>query len=241
MNSERMATNLNRIACVLKTNGLITDGSRRMLHEAASYVESCPEETWELVVYPDNPIVFTKAESDERVRPDIFCEIVKSDTDDYPLTHLRLVLRVWSIRRGLSYRPDWDSSHIIKKLDENYSIDRVISRCHYDTCDKSQYAPFYHLQLHGKPIDNELYWFPHTIELPRFPSPPIDLILACELVVATFFPRKYQQLMEKGEWVNIIKESESYLLDKYFERCQSYLDINPRNVSLLDCLCTQPF
>jgi len=236
-----MATNLNRIAYLLKRNGIITENSRRILHQAAANVLAHPEKEWELVVYPENPIEFTVAESDDRLKPDIFCEIEASDNEDFPLSHLRLVLRVWSIQRNLSYRPQWDSINILEKLEGNHSSNRVMSRCHYDTCTKAQYAPYYHFQFHGTPRANELYWFPYTIELPHFPSPPIDLILACEIVVATFFPTTYQQLLQDGSWVNIIKESEESVLSKYFERCKFYIEDNPPHTTLLHLLCRQPY
>lgn len=240
MKSIRMAMNIRRISYILKKTGLITEQSKRIMEEAAANVSSSPETNWELVIQPENSIKFVKSESDDRVKPDIFCEIVASDSKDYPLSHLRLVLRVWSIQQNVSYRPEWDSNQILEKLEASYSYDRVISRCHYDTCTKTQYAPYYHFQFHGTPGDDELYWFPYTIELPHFPSPPIDLILAIEIVVATFFPKTHQRLLQDGTWVNIIKESELFLLNKYFERCTSYLETNPRYVTLLDRLCKQP-
>jgi len=78
------------------------------------------------------------------------------------------------------------------------------------------------------------------VDLPHFPSPPIDLILACEIVVATYFPNAYYELLQDGNWLNLIKESESFILKRYFERCMTYLEDSPRNTTLLDCLCTQP-
>lgn len=235
-----MSTNLNRLANLLKRKGLITQNSWRILYEVAQSIRAGSEENWELIITPDNPLQFIKAELDDRVKPDIFCEITASGNEDYPLTHLRLVLRAWSIQENLSYRPEWDSEKIMERLKEYYTIDRVISRCHYDNCSVDQYAPYYHFQFHGTPHVDELYWFPHNVELPHFPSPPIDLILACEVVVATFFPTIYYELLQKGEWRKLIKESEEFILKKYYERCKNYLDSSPPDQTLLDSLCNQP-
>lgn len=210
------------------------------MYELAQSIRIGPGSNWELVISPDDPIIFTRAESDDRIQPDIFCEITASTNEEYPLSHLRLVLRAWSIQDTLSYRRNWDSENVMEKMRANYSINRVMSRCHYDTCSEGQYAPFYHFQFHGTPQENEVYWFPTNIDFPHFPSPPIDLILACEIVVATYFPDTYQDLLQDGNWVNLIKESEVFILSNYYKKCIAYLDNNPKNKTLLDYFCDQP-
>ena len=240
-NSYKMATNLNRLAYLLKRNDLIPEQTRRILQTSANNVLTSPENEWELVVYPENPIEFKIAESDNRIKPDLFCDLRASNDDSFPLSYLRLVIRAWSIQRNISYRPGLDSEEILRRIERADTDNRVISRCHFDTCDSGQYAPYYHFQLHGDPEDNEIYWYPNTIELPRFPSPPLDLILACEIIVATFFPTKHRLLVEQGEWTKLIKESECYLLSNYFRKVVEYLDnCDFHDKTLLHRLCAQP-
>jgi len=174
LNAQQMATNIKRLTQMLKKNRLIVDESSWVMNEAASNVRSCPPDEWELCVSPKHPLEFVQAESDERLKPDIFCLIKTKNQDDWPISHLSVVLRVWSIRQNISFRPDWDSEEMKQKFDKIGSYKRVMFRCHFDSCSKGQYAPIYHLQFGGDPQSDEYYWFPHTLELPRHPSAPLD-------------------------------------------------------------------
>jgi len=238
LNAERMATNIRRLVHILKKNGLIVDESLWVMKEAASNVESCPPDQWELCILPEKPLEFVQAESDDRLKPDIFCLIRVASQGDWPISHLSVVLRVWSTRQNISFRPDWDSEEVKQKFDRIGSYKRVMFRCHYDTCSHGQHAPIFHLQFGGHPRHDELYWFPHTLELPRFPSPPVDLILACELVVATFFPSVHRKLCQDGNWTSMIQESELFFMNKFYEVCKNYLNHPPQHQTLLDHICS---
>lgn len=236
LKANRMATNIRRLTSILKKRRLVVDKSVWILKEAASYVQTCPPDQWELVISPERSLEFVQAEADDRLKPDIFCLIKTENKGDWPISHLSLVLRVWSIRQNVSFRPDWDPEHLKNKFDEMGSYKRVIFRCHCDSCNQEQYAPIFHLQFGGKPQENEFYWFPHYVELPRFISPPIDLVLACELVVATFFPSVYTKLCQDSVWRSIIKESEMSFMSTYYKTCKNYFTPSPMEKTLLDHL-----
>ena len=238
LNASRMACNLRRITAILQRKRLIVDSSLWVLKEAASYVQVCPPDQWELVIFPKKPVEFVQAESDDRLKPDIFCWIKTKNKNGWPISHLSLVLRIWSTKQKICFRPDWDSEEIKKKLDKMGSYKRVVFRCHFDSSSRGQYAPFFHLQFGGKPLKAEFCWFPHYLELPRFVSPPVDLILACELVVATFFPSVHSKLRQDSVWRSIIRESESFFLNTYYEICKNYFDRLSKDQTLLDHLCS---
>lgn len=232
-----MALNIRRLATILKRNKLIADQSLWVLRDAASYVEAGTPDKWELIISPERPLEFAQAQCDDRLRPDIFCETRVERRNGWPISHLSLVLRVWSTKENISFRPDWDSAALKELFSRVGSYRRVVFRCHYDMCNEGQYAPIFHLQFGGKPNRDECCWFPHYLELPRFASPPMDLILACELVVAAFFPPIYAKLRQRSEWRSVIQESEYFLTSRYYHALRSYFD-GDMNETFLDHLCS---
>jgi hypothetical protein len=237
LKAERMASNIRRLAYILKKNQLIPSNSSMIMEEAASNVKSGTPDKWELAVPPQTPLEFSQAEKDKRLVPDIFCQIKISNQGRCPISHLNVVVRVWSIKDDYSFRPDWDSESVRQILGRKGLHKRVMFRCHYDRCSESQKAPIFHLQFSGKPQNDELYWFPHTLELPRFPSPPMDLVLACELIVATFFPSVHERLGQNGTWISLIKESESFFTSTFYKLCKEYFDAARPYQTLLEHLC----
>lgn len=238
LNANRMATNIRRLTHELKRHQLIVDPSRWILYEAASNIESGPPDKWEVYIHPEQPLEFVQAESDPRLKPDIFCVIKATNQDNWPVSYLRLVLRVWSTKPEISFRSNWDSEEVKQEFDGLQSYKRVMFRCHYDNCTKDQHAPIFHLQFGGDPKNGEFCWFPHFLELPHFPSPPIDLILACEHVVATFFPSAYKKLCQNSTWISLIRESESFFMRKFYEMCETHFTRVSQDQTFLEHLCS---
>lgn len=226
------------MAYELKRHKLITDQSRQILNEAASNVQSGSSDNWELVIPPEHPLEFVQAESDERLKPDIFCEIKATNNEDWPVSSLRLVLRVWSTKPEISFRQEWDSEVVKRNFESSQSYNRVMFRCHYDSSSPKQHAPIFHLQFGGTPRNGEYSWFPHFLELPRFTFPPIDLVLVCEQVVASFFPSTYRKLCQVRTWVSLIQESEQFFMKNFYEVCSRCIDQIPREHTLLGHLCS---
>jgi hypothetical protein len=222
--ADRMATNVNRLAYLLKKNGVINSTALFQMQQVASNIQSFDPKKWELNIVPNESIEFAEAENDPRVKPDISCSIKVNNNNGWLITDLNVLLRVWSTRANVCFRDTWDSQHVKRKLDALGSCKRVMFRCHFDKCNLGQVAPIFHLQFGGDPEDNEYYWFPHNLELPRFPSPPIDLVLGCELIVATFFPTVYRDLCQDGTWISIIQESEKFFAGKFYKTCHDHID-----------------
>lgn len=238
LNANRMAANIRRLTYELKRHRLIADQSRWVLDEAASNIQSGPPDKWEVYISPERPLEFVQAESDQRLKPDIFCNIKATNRGRWPLSLLSLVLRVWSTKPEISFRSNWDAKEVKQKLDRIHSYKRVMFRCHYDSCSQNQYAPVFHLQFGGNPKNEEFCWFPHFLELPRFPSPPIDLILACEHVVATFFPSAYRELYQNRVWISLIRESESFFMREFYDMCKKHFARVSQDQTFLGHLCS---
>jgi len=63
--------------------------------------------------------------------------------------------------------------------------------------------------------------------------PPMDLILACQLVAANFFWEEYTEFRETPEWMGTLLFSQKHLLQDYYEGC--FKTINEKR-PLLDYL-----
>ena len=130
-----------------------------------------------------------------------------------PLTWQAVVIRVWSLDANLCARDDWDSKRIVDVFRSGGAGKRrVMVRHHFDLANQGQEGPRYHVQIGGGADDDEYCWHPRQMALPRLLHLPVDLILACELVVANFFPDEYKTLRDEPEWEALVRRSEDYFV-----------------------------
>lgn len=52
----------------------------------------------------------------------------------------------------------------------------------------------------------------------------MDLVLLCRLIAANFHWQEYTQFRETAEWINVLRNSQEYLLKDYYEGCLRALD-----------------
>lgn len=112
---------------------------------------------------------------------------------------------------------------------------RTIFRSHMDMAEKNtnghyQHAPLFHLQFGGHhpgaDRKEEL-----RLKEPRLPYPPIDLLLACEIVVSNFFPDEWRALRSNPSWITAICQSQQLCLPAYIERLSSCLNVSSYTAS----------
>lgn len=97
-----------------------------------------------------------------------------------------------------------------------------VERHHVDLAEPRQSGPLWHLQAGGNPSGYEKFgttW----LKVPRWPLPPADLTLVCEIVVMNFFEDSWQRLSEDGRWVNLVQRAEDLLLTGYSSHLSRYL------------------
>jgi hypothetical protein len=182
---------------------------------------------WEFEIPSVRPLKFLPSsdEAKRRLRPEIFCHLVGPGVSGSPFQRPELVIRVWSMDRSLSYRPELDASSISDWLNGNRTDDRVIFRLHFDKANQGQRGTVFHLHVGGKPVEEEREkcWLTGLPGLPRIPAQPMDLILACELVIANFFHDRFQDLCQEPEWRAVVKRAEQRTIRTYYGICSSYL------------------
>ena len=187
---------------------------------------------WGYGIKPSNPLRFRETIVDGlRLRVDLFLEIFWSDDPaDHP-TVLNVVIRVWCLDDSICFRSDWDAPALTSQIQRDTG--RVMLRLHFDLANPGQSGPKYHLQVGGKPFLDELHWFPKGLSVPRMLHTPIDLVLASELIAATFYPNEYRDLRREDMWVGARKVSQQHLLSDYIHKASTAL---VSNASVLEVL-----
>lgn len=149
---------------------------------------------------------------------DVICEFRwKGDA----LCKRNLVLRLWSRDPSMSYRPEWDSDIIGDLVTNELECleERVMLRFHFDMAAKGVSELKDHLQVGGVSQAGEYCWLPSQIDVPRFPYPPVDLFLICELIGANFYEKEYNRLRTDSTWIGQIRRSQVRLLKEYYGGC----------------------
>ena len=175
--------------------------------------------------------------NNDKLQVDILCELEGTEKD---ITKQNISLRIWCLDENISYREGLDHPEFKAKLERNY-WKRVILRFHFDRREPNgkQLEPLYHFQVGGRyRTSDENCWLPEQIEVPRFPYPPVDLILLCEFVLVNFFPKQSEQLRKKPEWKSLVRKSQELFLKPYFTMCMEHL--NNKTETLLGNLVTPP-
>jgi hypothetical protein len=212
---------------------VLEEPSRRALYEVASQLKGSGD-AWAYEVYPKQPLRFKPTIIDRiQLQADIICDIAGNSATSPILTRQNLVVRVWSLDSAVSYRSNMDSMDIQEQLAKQ-DYRRVMLRYHFDEIISDQNGPDFHLQVGGSPEYEEFCWLHKSIGVPRIAFPPMDLILACELVTANFFPDLYFKLKNDPEWMSAVQKSEDLFQRPYFESRMNML--NAREGSRADTL-----
>ena len=175
---------------------------------------------WGFSIDPKEPLGFQITEVDQLyLKVDLFLQSYwNSVPADTPIL-LNVGLRVWSLDKQIYFREKWDAERIHSKIDSN--VGRVMLRLHFDLANSMQPGPKYHLQIGGKPHDGEFHWFPESLSVPRILHPPMDLVLATELIAATFYSDYYRDLRREPLWKSSIKTSQNHLLTDYLDTAKT--------------------
>jgi hypothetical protein len=181
---------------------------------------------WIFVIPRNTPLRFKIGEDDPelKLRVDLSCSIQGIEelkTQTFSIKKYNFEIRVWSEEENIIYRDDFDSEEIGRKIRES-GCRRVMSRFHFDvksTNTQRHLEPFSHFHIGGDSEDHEFCWLHNKIEIPRFPHPPMDLILLSELILASLFHDQSKELRDDPFWKNMIQFSQDCFLKPYFDEC----------------------
>lgn len=149
-----------------------------------------------------------------------------------------ILLKFYSDKGNFCYREKLDSLEIKEKF-SNTGSKRLITQYHFDMKKKGTDAPepFFHLHFGADNAPDDMCWFPKEIKDPRFPYPPMDIMLLIEFILQNYFQKESERLRNTPEWKQMIKKSQEIFQRHYFEKCMDFLD---RGSTLLECSCKYP-
>lgn len=232
MGFEEYHKNLEMLSQRSYIGKYLAPGSREILCERAKLLEQQRQRrrgrqplNWRIFIAKEHPITFIKNIVDDyKYQVDISCEI-EGQGDD--LVKYNILLRVWSCDEKISFRDDIDAIVLKTKL-EQVGWKRVILRFHFDLRNQGTKIPepLYHLHVGGIPKDDEHCWIPKQIKVPRFPYPPVDIILLCEFVLVNFFSQESGDLRKTPQWKSLVRKSQKLFQKPYFEKCIHFLKDN---------------
>ncbi len=196
-----------------------------------------PPIPWGFRIEPEAPLRFNEAKVDGlRLRVDLF---LRSYWDSVPAempVDLNIAVRVWALDEHVYFREDWDAERLNSDISSNNG--RVMLRMHFDLANPAQAGPRYHLQIGGNQRQGEFHWFPQSLSVPRFLHPPMDLVLASEMIAATFFPNDYKKIRRESSWVDSMRTSQLHLLSGYLAQATTAVN---KGTSLLEDLWNVPW
>lgn len=180
------------------------------------------ENGWGFSIDRNEPLKFEVTQiNDYRFWVDLSCEFrwKKVNRNESVQSKRNLAVRLWTNDQRLVFRKDWDAARIQDGIQR-----RVMLRFHFDDAEETQDAPKSHLQVGGVAEVNEYCWLHEKVNQPRLPHPPLDLVLACELIAATLYTSRYRVIMNSGRWKGVVRDSQNTMLLEYYRKCVATIE-----------------
>ena len=182
-----------------------------------------PVRPWGFSIDPDNPLRFKKTEVEgHEYYVDLFLKTYWIDDPANKPHELNVAVRVWSMDPSIYFRREWDAKRLQNDIEPEAG--RVVLRIHFDLANKGQQGPLYHLQVGGRQHEGDLSWFPSAISVPRLHHMPMDLVLATEMIAATFYEDAYRANRRDPSWKSALRTSQGHLLSGYFQSATKAVD-----------------
>lgn len=189
-------------------------------------------EPWGYQISKKRPLRFVDALIDGlNLRVDLFCRFFW-EAEAAP-SRQDIAIRVWALDEHIAFRGALDSTEVAGHFEKHQS--RVMLRFHFDRANPGQDAPDYHVQVGGDPEEIECCWLHKAISVPRLAYPPMDIVLACEMIAANFYPEQYEKIKRKDDWRGALRASQEILLKPYYELVVQKLALRPAD-SVLEAL-----
>lgn len=176
-----------------------------------------PVKPWGYNIAPSEPLRFKNTYiRDLHLRVDLFAKVLWSDDVGGEPAVLNVAARVWCLQEEIYFRETLDAPSVKTAVDPQSG--RVMLRFHFDLSNPEQSGPRHHLQIGGNPHPGEMCWFPEALGVPRFAHSPMDVVLAAELIAATFYPEEYSKIRREPTWIKAVRSSQEQYLEQYYER-----------------------
>lgn len=216
--AKKMAMQLRQLYRLLLDEHLIECDSVSAFEKAASLLEAQKDKaSWGFSITRTDPIRFCLAHTKKinRVQPILQAKLdVSGDQQDG--------------MRGCFA--------VLNTTLELHSEGKLLDRWHVDLANDDQEGPIFHLQYGGHSSGNTMRNIEQKLSVPRWIYPPLDIVLACELVVANFFPETWLRLRKDPKWMALVREAESFCYTDYFNTFSKHYSDPSRKETMLQKL-----
>lgn len=207
--AKEMSSHLAYLSFLLCQEELIQPHSKASLDSASAKLRKRGNlQSWEYSIDVKDAIDFVPIEGKklEKIAPRVYIQVaVKPPEKDgiLPFTQLNTTIEVVDSVGVLQSR--WHIDLANRKEDGSY-----------------QAGPLFHLQGGGhKPEGKREQEV--KVSIPRWAILPMDLILICEMIIANFYPKKWQKIRGQKKWLELINVAQQLCYPIYVERIQSCL------------------
>ena len=203
----------------------VRDDSRENVPPVCTMENVGGKKIWKMDLL-EKPLIFKLESHDVLSEVELLFKFEAEEIHDkLTITQYGVNILLWSDKPQYCYREPFDSL-IIKSLVEDGEWKRVMIRFHLEQKEPGVTLPepLCHLNFGGKQDAHEHCWIPTTIREPRFPHPPMDIVLLLEYILVNYFPNETHDFREKREWIDIVRFSQKLFQENYFEICQSWLE-----------------
>jgi hypothetical protein len=178
--ANEMSAKRASLSRLLSEKKLIQTDTRNGIYEASQQLKCFGKErSWEYTIEASAPIKFVPIKDKKlgQVAPFVYLDVAVElpEKDDVPpFSRLNTTIEVWDVLEN-QLQSRWHIDLANRKADGSY-----------------QAGPLFHLQGGGhKPKGDRLDEL--KISIPRWTIPPMELILTCEMIIANFYPDKWDK------------------------------------------------
>ncbi|MEN8218424.1 MAG: hypothetical protein ABFS56_19050 [Pseudomonadota bacterium] len=221
--AKEMSSNLAHLSNLLCQEELIQPDSKVYLDGAIGMLRKLGRlQSWKYTIEASEPIDFVPIAGKklEQIAPRLYLTVAvkpQARSELPPFTRLVTVIEVWDILKN-ELQSRWHLDLANRKEDGSY-----------------QAGPLFHLQGGGhQPRSHRKEEL--KVSIPRWTTPPMELILTCEMIIANFYPDKWEKISTQKKWLELIHAAQQLCYPVYFQRVQNCLSSGGRRQSVLKTL-----
>jgi hypothetical protein len=198
VSAAKMAMRLRQLSGLLQDEYLIESDSVTAIEKTAVMLDRQKQKfDWSYSITPTDPIRFCPVDTKKA---------------NFVQPSLQVTLGMANEHQG-GFRGSFSE---LNTTLEFHSKGQLLDRWHVDLANDGQAGPLFHLQHGGHSSGSTTRHTEKLLSVPRWMYPPMDIVLACELIVANFFEEKWIRLRRDPKWVALVRETESFCYTDYF-------------------------
>lgn len=208
--AREMATSLRRCVHTLFNNEILQQESLSVIESVCAQLNSSRRnKVWSYSVGQGAPILFKKTtdKNNDAIIPSISVERISVDDNHIPFPYIK-----WNIALEIHFEKD----------------NAPCARWHFDFANKTQPGPATHLQYGGRFGGTQKFDF--NLNVPRWHTPLMDLVLLSETVTANFFPKLWESVRDDPGWCECVHMSQQLCFGPYLKKISSTFNVSRKTI-----------